>query len=72
MTSQLPRFRYLFLSYQLQKTPLNRVAVASLRPFLFCDDFRIFQLSLQPIQIRITTGESLHSISYNKGITNWI
>ena len=40
MTSQLPRFWFLFLSYQLQKNIENGTAVTSLRPFLFRDDFR--------------------------------
>ena len=39
MTSHLPRFRCLFLSYQLQKKTENGAAVTSLRPFLFRDDF---------------------------------
>ena len=39
MTAQLPHFRCTFLSYQQQKNTENRVAVTSLRSFLFHDDF---------------------------------
>ena len=41
MTSQLPRFRCLFLSCQQQKNTKNGAVVTSLRSFLFHDDFRI-------------------------------
>ena len=40
MTSQLPHFWCLFLSYQLQKNTENGAAVTSLRSFLFRDEFR--------------------------------
>ena len=44
MTSQLPNFWCLFLSYQLQKnTHQNGAAVRSLRPFLFRDNFINFK-----------------------------
>ena len=39
MTSQLPRFRCIFLICQQQKNTKNGAAVTSLRSFLFCDDF---------------------------------
>ena len=41
MTSQLPRFRCLFLSCQQQKNTKNGAAVTSLRSFLFRDDFKV-------------------------------
>ena len=46
MTSQLPRFRCLFLSCQQQKNTENGAAVTSLRSFLFRDDFIGFLVSL--------------------------
>ena len=39
MTSQLPHFWSLFLSYQQQKNIENGAALTSLRSFLFRDDF---------------------------------
>ena len=47
MTSQLPHFWCLFLSYQLQKNTENGAAVTSLRPFLFRNDFNRFVKSYQ-------------------------
>ena len=39
MTSELHRYRCLFLSCQQQKAPQNSAAVTSLRSFLFCQGF---------------------------------
>ena len=48
MTSQLPRFQYLFFTAgSLEKDTKNGAAVMSLRFFLFHDDFCNFQLSIQ-------------------------
>ena len=45
MTSQLSRFRCLFLSCQQQKNTENGAAVTSLRSFLFRDDFTYMVIS---------------------------
>ena len=55
MTSQLPSFWCLFLSYQLQKNTEKWAAVTSLRPFLFRDDFNVILLHTE-LAIRQSSG----------------
>ena len=60
MSSQLPLFWCLFLSYQLQKNPTkNGAAVTSLRSFLFRDDFSDYLIGTETV----TVGWSKNPVS---------
>ena len=70
MTSQLPRFRCLFLSCQQQKNTKNGAAVMSLRSFLFRDDFshKLMQLQTEKLVMKLLSRTKTNVFEKNSNL----